>query len=66
MLGVVLCLLQQHVGIIKMGAGYMVENYPVALRAGDVVLVFVTVLALGFVLAAYPVSVLRQRRVANE
>ena len=44
----------------------MVENYPVALRAGDVVLVFVTVLALGFVLAAYPASVLRQRRVANE
>lgn len=63
--GVVLCLLQQHVGIIKMGAGYMVENYPVALRASDVVLVFVTVLALGFVLAAYPASVLRQRRVSN-
>ncbi|MGN0187625.1 MAG: ABC transporter permease [Paludibacteraceae bacterium] len=63
--GIVLCLLQQHVGIIKMGAGYMIENYPVALRWSDVVLVFVTVLALGFALAAYPVSVLRQRRLSN-
>ncbi len=62
-LGVAVCLLQQYVGFLKMGVGYVVENYPVALHWGDVVLVFFTVLVLGFALAAYPVSVIRKKRV---
>lgn len=61
-LGVALCAAQQHFGIIKMGAGYVVEQYPVDVRLGDVAAVFCTVIALGFVLAAYPASVLRKRR----
>ncbi len=60
LLGVVLCALQQHFGIIKMGAGYVVEQYPVDVRWGDVTAVFCTVIALGFVLAAYPASVLKK------
>lgn len=61
-LGVIVCALQQHLGIIKMGAGYVVEQYPVDVRFGDVATIFCTVIALGFVLAAYPASVLRKRR----
>ncbi len=60
-LGVAVCALQQHLGIIKMGAGYVVEQYPVDVRFGDVAAVFCTVIALGFVLAAYPASVLKKR-----
>lgn len=61
-LGVIVCALQQHLGIIKMGAGYVVEQYPVDVRFGDVATIFCTVIALGFVLAAYPASVLRKRQ----
>lgn len=61
-LGVIVCALQQHLGIIKMGAGYVVEQYPVDIRFGDVATIFCTVIALGFVLAAYPASVLRKRQ----
>ena len=63
--GVVLCLIQQYVGIIKMGEGFVVENYPVVLQLGDVVLVFFTVVILGFLLASYPASVLRKRRITK-
>lgn len=63
--GVVLCLIQQYVGVIKMGEGFVVENYPVALQLGDVFLVFFTVIILGFLLASYPASVLRKRRITK-
>ena len=63
--GVVLCLIQQYVGVIKMGEGFVVENYPVVLQLGDVVLVFFTVVILGFLLASYPASVLRKRRITK-
>ena len=63
--GVVLCLIQQYVGVIKMGEGFVVENYPVVLQLGDVFLVFFTVAILGFLLASYPASVLRKRRITK-
>ena len=52
-------------GIIKIGEGFVVENYPVVLQLGDVVLVFFTVVILGFLLASYPASVLRKRRITK-
>lgn len=61
--GIVLCLIQQYIGIIKMGEGFVVENYPVVLQWGDVFLVFFTVIILGLLLASYPASVLRKRRI---
>lgn len=65
-LGIGLVLLQQYVGIIKMGPGFVVENYPVALHWGDVGLVFLTVMIIGFFLASYPASVLRKYRLMRE
>jgi lipoprotein-releasing system permease protein len=59
-LGVIICAVQQHFGIISMGSGYVVEQYPVEVRWSDVLAIFGTVVALGFVLAAYPASVIKK------
>ena len=55
-LGVLLCLGQQHFGWIKLGSGtqYIVSAYPVQVQAPDVLLVGLIVLALGFIAAYYP------------
>ena len=55
-IGVLLCLGQQHFGWLKLGSGaeYIISAYPVQVQAVDIVLVGVIVLALGFVAAWYP------------
>ena len=55
-LGVALCLGQQHFGWLKLGTGteYIISTYPVQVQAIDILLVAVIVLALGFVAALYP------------
>lgn len=56
-LGVLLCWLQQEFGLISLGASgsFIVDAYPVSVRFWDVVLVFVTVVAVGFLSVWYPV-----------
>jgi len=54
-LGTLLCLLQEHVGFLKLGSGYVVEAYPVVTNLTDSMLVLVTVLIMGFLAAYYPV-----------
>ncbi len=57
-LGVGLCLLQQQYGLLKFGASagsYIVDAYPVQVKAVDVLLVFVTVCVIGFLSVLYPV-----------
>ncbi len=51
--GVLLCLGQEHFGWLKLGTGseYVISAYPVQVQAGDVLLVAVIVLALGFAAA---------------
>jgi len=55
-IGVLLCLGQQHYGWLSLGSGmqYIISAYPVQLQTGDVVMVALIVLALGFVAAWYP------------
>lgn len=55
-LGVALCLGQQHFGWLKLGTGteYIISTYPVQVQALDILLVAVIVLALGFIAALYP------------
>lgn len=63
-LGLVLCFVQQEFGIITLGSGggtFVVDAYPVNVHAWDVVLVFVTVLAVGFLSVWYPVRYLSKR-----
>ena len=53
-LGVAVTLAQQHFGFVKMPNGnFLVENYPVELQAGDLIVIFVV-----FVAVALAVSVL--------
>lgn len=55
-LGVLLCLGQQHFGWLTLGNGaeYVISAYPVQVQAWDIVLVACIVLALGFAAAWYP------------
>lgn len=54
-IGLIICLLQQHFGLLKLGSGddYVIAAYPVVVQALDVLLVALTVLALGFLTAWY-------------
>ena len=55
-IGVLLCLGQQHYGWLSLGSGmqYIISAYPVQVQTGDVVMVALIVLALGFAAAWYP------------
>ena len=55
-LGVLLCLGQQHFGWLTLGNGaeYVISAYPVQVQIVDVLMVAVIVLALGFAAAYYP------------
>lgn len=61
--GIGLCLLQEHYGLIALGAqgGFVVDAYPVSVQVGDVVLIFVTVLAIGCLSVWYPVKYLSKK-----
>ncbi len=62
-LGLLLCWLQQTYGLISLGdsGAFVVDAYPVSVHASDVVLVFVTVLVVGFLSVWYPVRYLSKR-----
>ena len=55
-LGVLICLGQQHYGWLKLGTGseYIISAYPVQVQIPDIALVAAIVLVLGFVAAWYP------------
>ena len=60
-IGALMCLLQQHFGILKLGTGYVVDAYPVLTNPMDFLLVFVTVIVMGFLAAYYPVRYIRKQ-----
>lgn len=62
-IGLALCLIQQEYGIISLGTAgsFIVDAYPVSVHAWDVVLVFATVLTVGFISVWYPVRYLSRR-----
>jgi len=64
LLGVAVCLGQQHFEWLKMGTGveYVISAYPVHVQAGDVLMVTIIVLALGFAAAWYPAKKLKIER----
>jgi len=64
LIGVVLCLLQQEFGFIKLGeaaGAFIIEAYPVRVVTVDIITVFVTVLTIGFLAAWYPVRYLAKK-----
>ncbi len=57
-IGVALCWLQQQYGLIAMGkseGAFIVESYPVVVRAWDIVLVLLTVVVVSALIVWYPV-----------
>ena len=61
LLGLLLCWLQQEYGLISMGeseGNFIVEAYPVSVHPWDLVLIFVTVLLVGWAAVWYPVRYL--------
>lgn len=64
LLGLLLCWLQQTFGIISFGSNegfFIVDAYPVSVHPWDIVLVFFTVLAVGFLAVWYPVRYFSRR-----
>lgn len=53
-LGIALALLQQHLGLVKIPGNYIVDAYPVVLKAGDVLLTAISVSLIGFLVAMAP------------
>ena len=63
-LGLVLCYIQQKYGIISLGGShgtFVVDAYPVSVRPLDILLIFITVLIVGFLSVWYPVRYLSKR-----
>lgn len=63
-IGLVLCLLQQWFGLIKLGqtaGAFIIDAYPVRVIFSDVLVAFVTVAAIGFMAAWYPVHYLGKK-----
>ncbi|MBO1363053.1 ABC transporter permease [Prevotella sp. A2931] len=57
-LGLLLCWLQQTYGLVKMGersGSFIVNAYPVSVHYTDVVFIFITVMAVGWIAVWYPV-----------
>ena len=56
LIGVLVCLGQQHFGWLKLGTGseYIISVYPVQVQTADIMLVAAVVLTLGFLAAWYP------------
>ena len=63
-IGLTLCLIQQWFGVIKFGksaGSYIIDVYPVSVHAWDLVVVFLTVVIVGFVSVWYPVRRLSKK-----
>ena len=64
LLGLLLCFLQQEYGLLRLGTtagSFIVDAYPVSVRAEDILVIFVTVIAVGFLSVRYPVRYLGKR-----
>jgi len=59
-IGTLLCLLQQNFGLLRMG-NYIADAYPVVVQVTDILVVFATVLVMGFVAAYYPVRYIQKQ-----
>ena len=63
-LGAVLCLVQQKYGLVSMGdseGSFIIEAYPVSVYLTDILLVLLTVLAVGWLAIWYPVQYLANK-----
>ena len=67
-LGLAMCLLQQQFGLVRFGSSegsYIINAYPVSVHAMDIVLIFLTVVVIGFLSVWYPVHHLSKKYTRN-
>ena len=65
LIGVGLCLLQQHFGFLKFGSSagsYIIDVYPVSMKLSDIIIVFFTVVLIGYLAVWYPVKYLSKKQ----
>lgn len=64
LLGLLLCWLQQEYGFVSLGSGrdaFIVNAYPISVHYSDVLIIFLTVVAVGWMAVWYPVRYLSRR-----
>ena len=64
LIGLWLCWLQQQYGIVRLGSSegsFVVDAYPVSVHPWDIVLIFFTVIAVGYLSVWYPVRYFAKR-----
>ena len=62
--GLLLCWLQQEYGIVRLGkseGSFIVDAYPVSVHPWDVIIIFLTVITVGFLSVWYPVRYFAKR-----
>lgn len=67
-LGLLLCWLQQIFGLVRLGnssGSFIVEAYPISVHPQDIILVFFTVLIVGWLAVWYPVRHISRKLVRN-
>jgi lipoprotein-releasing system permease protein len=67
-LGLILCWLQQEFGLIRFGnseGSYIIDAYPVSVHPTDILLILLTVVAVGFLSVWYPVRYLTKKKLKN-
>jgi lipoprotein-releasing system permease protein len=63
-IGLLLCYLQKKYGLITLGSGnnnFVINSYPVSVHAMDVIIIFFTVVVVGFLSVWYPVRYLSKK-----
>lgn len=68
MLGLLLCWLQQTFGLVSLGSSsgsFVVDAYPVSVHFWDIIVIFFTVIVVGWVAVWYPVRHLSRRLLAE-
>ena len=66
-IGLVLCWAQQTFGLVKLGSSsgsFIINAYPVSVHPEDIILIFLTVLIVGFLAVWYPVRYFSRRLLA--
>lgn len=60
-MGVLLCFIQIRFKLVPFSEGFIVDAYPVKIMLKDIILVFITVMILGFFAAWYPVKIFTRK-----
>lgn len=68
-LGLLLCWIQETFGVVRLGdssGNFIVDSYPVSVHFWDIVIIFFTVIAVGWLAVWYPVRYMSKRLLNDE